>query len=132
MDWKAFPADKDLVNSDAEHRGQHHDVVQRGHGGPPLPLVNGLGGGEIESVIERLEQQQQSFVRYKKSRLEIQGFINEIGYDPREPKITVKDMPPFDPDAEIIALSLTIPSWIGSVERIKKGKDLNAITQASW
>ncbi len=91
--------------------------------------MSSLNPKQIESVIERLEQQQQSFVRYKKSRLEIQGFINEIGYDPREPKITVKDMPPFDPDAEIIALSLTIPSWIGSVERIKKGKDLNAITQ---
>lgn len=91
--------------------------------------LSSLNPKQIEDVIGRLNQQQQSFVRYKNSRMEIQGFMNQIGNNPLEPRTTVKDMPPFDPDAEIIALTLTIPSWIGSVERIKKGKDLCAITQ---
>lgn len=87
-----------------------------------------LNPEQIEKVINRLDQQE-SFVRYKKSRLEIQGFLSEIGYTPRESKVSVKDMPPFDPDAEITALTLTIPSWIGSIERIHKSIDLRTITR---
>lgn len=32
-------------------------------------------------------------------------------------KVTVKDMPEYDPDAEISSLALTIPSWISSIDR---------------
>lgn len=35
-----------------------------------------------------------------------------------ERRVTVKDMPKYDPDAEIVSLSFTIPSWIGSVDRV--------------
>ena len=31
---------------------------------------------------------------------------------------SVKDMPAYDPDAEIHSLALTIPSWINSMERL--------------
>lgn len=33
---------------------------------------------------------------------------------------SIKNMPKYDPDAEISSLSLTIPSWINSIERIRK------------
>lgn len=36
---------------------------------------------------------------------------------PKIEKVTVKDMPEYDPDAEISSLTLTIPSWISSIER---------------
>lgn len=36
------------------------------------------------------------------------------------PQAEIKIMPKFDPDAEISSLSLTIPSWISSIERVKK------------
>lgn len=38
---------------------------------------------------------------------------------PQPPKAEIKNMPKFDPDAEISSLSLTIPSWISSIERVK-------------
>ena len=34
--------------------------------------------------------------------------------------VDVKDMPEFDPDAEVTGLTLTIPSWAGSIERIAR------------
>jgi hypothetical protein len=40
---------------------------------------------------------------------------------PRIPKVhqqTVKDMPAYDPDAEVSSLSLTIPSWRSSIDRV--------------
>lgn len=32
--------------------------------------------------------------------------------------VSIKDMPVYDPDSEISSLSLTIPSWISSIERV--------------
>jgi hypothetical protein len=31
----------------------------------------------------------------------------------------IKDMPRFDPDAEILSLALTIPSWVSSIKRVR-------------
>lgn len=36
----------------------------------------------------------------------------------QETKVTVKDMPEHDPDAEIMSLVFTVPSWIGSINRV--------------
>ena len=33
------------------------------------------------------------------------------------PLMPIKQMPAYDPDAEIISLTLTIPSWIDSIKR---------------
>lgn len=42
--------------------------------------------------------------------------------------ITVKDMPAFDPDAEINSLALTIPSWISSIDRTGTAADFSILT----
>lgn len=46
------------------------------------------------------------------------------------PKIIpeIKKMPQYDPDADISSLTLTIPSWISSIERTKKVTDLTKNT----
>ena len=42
--------------------------------------------------------------------------------------VNVKDMPEFDPDAEISSLTLTIPSWQSSIERTKNTADLTSVS----
>lgn len=37
-------------------------------------------------------------------------------------------MPAFDPDAEVTGLTLTIPSWSGSIDRITGGTDLSIVS----
>ena len=37
----------------------------------------------------------------------------------------MKDAPVFDPDAELIGLTLTIPSWGSSIERAMSSADLS-------
>ena len=44
-------------------------------------------------------------------------------------KVTIKDMPSYDPDGEIMSLIYTIPSWIGSMERILNKQDLGDSTE---
>lgn len=41
---------------------------------------------------------------------------------------SIKDMPQYDPDAEIASLSLTIPSWISSMKRVCKVTDIKKVS----
>lgn len=41
---------------------------------------------------------------------------------------TIKDMPAFDPDAEINSLALTIPSWISSINRTRSTAKFTLLT----
>jgi hypothetical protein len=41
--------------------------------------------------------------------------------------VAVKDVPKFDPDAEIVGLSLTVPSWTGSLKRMQE-KDMSEVS----
>ena len=41
------------------------------------------------------------------------------------PKGSIKEMPVYDPDAELSSLTLTIPSWISSVNRVRSVSDIS-------
>lgn len=51
------------------------------------------------------------------------------------PQITqvssIKDMPAYDPDAEITGLTLTIPSWTSSLARVCKTANLNIVSASA-
>ena len=48
-----------------------------------------------------------------------------------EPNIAIKDMPVYDPDAEIITLSLTIPSWVSSMNRVRISSQLSCCSSSA-
>jgi len=62
----------------------------------------------INTVKNKLNNNNETFIRYSSSRKVIPK-QNEA--------VSVKDMPVYDPDAEISSLTLTIPSWISSINR---------------
>ncbi len=72
---------------------------------------------EIQDLNRRLERSQHPFARYQTTRHEIQNTPSAPIETQIEPK-TVKDMPKYDPDAEVVGLTLTIPSWSSSIDRI--------------
>lgn len=39
--------------------------------------------------------------------------------------LSIKDMPAYDPDAELTGLTLTVPSWMGSIQRVRSKADLH-------
>ena len=43
-------------------------------------------------------------------------------------KPTIKDMPKYDPDSEISSLTLTIPSWISTINRVNSVTDIDLTT----
>ena len=47
---------------------------------------------------------------------------------PAPPAVSVKDMPCYDPDAEIASLTLTIPAWVSSMRRTNQSIDFRAVS----
>lgn len=82
---------------------------------------------EIRKIVRKIEVAQQPFVQYNRTRKEIQ-LEGANGKNTASPNRSVKDMPVYDPDAEITGLTLTIPSWSSSIDRTKSKADLNSIS----
>lgn len=91
-----------------------------------------LGPAEIRRVeqkIQKIQKIQQPFVQYNKIRNVISSTTE--GAKGQESAPSVKDMPIFDPDADITVLTLTIPSWSSSINRVRTKTDLSIVTPAA-
>lgn len=62
----------------------------------------------ISTIKHKLSDNDENFIPYSSVRKAIPKKKN---------KASVKDMPVYDPDAEVSSLTLTIPSWISSIDR---------------
>lgn len=67
--------------------------------------------------------------------------FKSLHYDdkPRATKVaappagSIKEIPQYDPDAEVSSLGLTVPSWTDSVKRVQKNTDFTKISErARW
>ena len=86
-----------------------------------------MSPADIKKVARKIELSQKPFVQYHASRGEIQ---QTGGYTPANTLTvpTIKDMPKYDPDAEITCLTLTIPSWASSIDRTRSKADFENIS----
>ena len=90
-----------------------------------------LPAADVQSINRKLELTGPDFVRYQATRKEIQQIRKHDPHNSPEPAPSVKDMPEYDPDAEVTGLSLTIPSWSSSMSRVEKATDFNAISDSA-
>lgn len=82
---------------------------------------------KLKKMAQRIEQTQQPYIQYKQTRREIQSRTATI--DGEKGAIpSVKDMPEFDPDAEITGLTLTIPTWSSSIDRMRTTTNLSIVS----
>ena len=72
-----------------------------------------LSQKELNQLNVRLDRGSQPFVQYSATRSIIENDPPKEENKPHQP--SVKDMPEYNPDSPIIQLSLTIPSWITSI-----------------
>ena len=99
-----------------QYKIAHKNVVELSKLSPP----------EIKKVERRIKKMQQPFIQYNQSR----NAISEVSEGARGTvaATSIKDMPAFDPDADINGLALTIPSWSSSIDRVLKQTDLSIIS----
>ena len=69
-------------------------------------------------------------LQWKKSSPRRNGGSNDLRC---KPSVTaeIKQMPAYDPDAELSSLTLTIPSWVSSITRAFNASDLSLITPSA-
>lgn len=85
--------------------------------------LSSLPPEEIKKLEKRLDNSAAAFVKYKGIRSELEKVADTVNRETQF-SVSVKDMPEYDPDAEIVGLTLTIPSWEGSIERVIKTANL--------
>jgi hypothetical protein len=83
---------------------------------------------QIAKVSRRIEEMQQPFVQYKKTRSELQDISESLSSE-TVPAPSIKNMPVFDPDAEVTGLTLTIPSWGSLIERTRTKTNLGIVSK---
>ncbi len=44
------------------------------------------------------------------------------------PDVSIKNMPRYDPDAEVASLTLTVPTWVSSIRRVNNSSDFTAVS----
>lgn len=65
------------------------------------------------------------YVPYGVARSQLEQVVPE---SPVQVKPEIKNMPDYDPDAEVTGLTLTIPSWATSLSRTRRNTDLSSIS----
>ena len=85
-----------------------------------------LSPADIKKVERKIQQVQAPYVKYNKIRDVLNHAAQRAHKGESVP--TIKDMPAFDPDADINGLTLTIPSWISSINRVQTKTDLSIIS----
>lgn len=81
---------------------------------------------ELRKFVESCEANGE-YVPYSNSR----KILNDRSpvMRPKPQKAQIKNMPKYDPDAEISSLAFTVPTWINSMERVKTKADLSCCTE---
>ena len=92
-----------------------------------LFLIGSMTPAEINSVTQYFLYEsggRPTFSKYK-ARL---ATMKESPQRFSLPAGSIKEMPDFDPDAAVTSLALTIPSWVGSIQRAEKNTVFPHIT----
>ena len=84
-----------------------------------------LNDTEMDTVTTSIAERGE-YVPYNNTRKEIHDLTKKME-TPIVP--SVKDMPAYDPDAEAVGLTLTIPTWASSITRVKAIMDKTKISR---
>lgn len=86
-----------------------------------------LTPSEIRRVGRKIEKMQEPFVKFNQIR-DVITATKDRGVG-KAPGPSVKDMPAYDADADVNVLTLTIPSWYSSINRVRTKTDLSVISE---
>lgn len=91
-----------------------------------------LPNADVKRLSQLISNSAADFVGYSGTRSELQGSIMS-GKESKQsnlqiPSGSIKNMPAYDPDAEISSLALTIPSWVSSIDRTRSTANLSIVS----
>lgn len=83
---------------------------------------------ELQELSKKVGKNPLAFARYSESRRSLSSDLSEKPAPQVTEQPAIKTMPIYDPDAEVAGLTLTIPSWISSIDRTKNAACLEMIS----
>lgn len=95
--------------------------------------VSRLPKEDLRCLKTVLEENKIERIGYSEIRHELQWKRLPTSPPKEKPKANpaIRKMPKYDPDAEISSLTLTIPSWVSSIERSHKNTDFSKISASA-
>jgi len=87
-----------------------------------------MNSAELKNVDRQIRRSKDPFVTLKRTRKILQIPKRE---EMRIIQPEIKNMPSFDPDAEVTELSLTVPSWTSSIQRVRHTAHLKMISDTA-
>ena len=95
--------------------------------------LSNLSKEELYSLLDYLTEDSEGQITYSDVRKELQWKPiqrhTKLDADIPQKDIPIKQLPKYDPDAEISSLALTIPSWISSIRRATKNTKFDETTK---
>jgi len=82
---------------------------------------------EVKRFTKRISSTNNIYIQYKNSRKLFQ--VKPKTEDTTTKPPSIKDMPEFDPDAEVVGLTLTIPTWTSSMNRVLNKTDFKIVSE---
>ncbi len=86
---------------------------------------------ELRALSKKIGKNPYAFARYSESRRCLYSDASAKPGTAAAEQPAIKTMPAYDPDAEVAGLTLTIPSWMSSIDRTKSMAHLEAISPAA-
>lgn len=99
-----------------------------------LVELSAMSNSEIKKLSHQLSSKADDYIGYSGTRREIQrsSMLGTTGKPTgsalRLPSASIKNMPAYDPDAEISSLTLTIPSWVSSIDRTRSTANFSIVS----
>lgn len=88
-----------------------------------------LNADNVRKLSTQMVKSPQAFMKYSNTRDRIRPKSGaEVSEPSSAPLPAIKQMPEYDPDAEVSGLMLTIPSWTGSIDRTCAAADFGKIS----
>jgi hypothetical protein len=83
---------------------------------------------EIKRIEAEVPKEHSELIRYMSTRGLIPKKTTNRAQLAQMQIGAIKDMPQYDPDAEILSLALTIPSWVSSINRVRTTAKIDEIS----
>ena len=82
---------------------------------------------DVKRFNKKISNSNDVYIQYKNTRKMFQVRPKTEIQKSKAPSI--KDMPEFDPDAEVVGLTLTIPSWTSSIKRTQNKANFDIVSE---
>lgn len=88
---------------------------------------------ELKKISRKMSRNQMPYIKYCNSRSVIKNSEAEVSMPNSSTASigSIKKMPVYDPDSEITRLTLTIPSWISSIQKTRSSIKINEASESA-